>query len=219
MNKLKIKLKSQKGASMIIALLFFLICSTVGISVLAAAKANTGRLLAQRENEQAYLTVRSAAQLMRSSLEEPSPAFAVKTETKTVFPGIDDPVISSKWDKKYDPLSHSLTNTVNDILYDFLQTGNVAASRDFDLTFTAENMDDVTSHVTITEKSGKYYLNAEFSISGRDDYNYHMTLTMTGDLITAGNVISSTTDAGGISVTVSETSFTIKWMNGRLKSS
>ena len=219
MNRLTNKLKNNSGASMIIALLFFLICATVGISVLAAAKANAGRLLAQRENEQAYLTVRSAAQLMRSSLDEPSPAFALKTETSTVFPGIDEPIVSTIWDRKYNPHTLSLANTINEILYDFLQTGSIKTSKSFQLTFTAEDMEDVAAHVTITEKSGKYYLSADFSIPAKDDYNYYMSLTMTGELITSSNIISSATDESGISVTVSETSYTVKWMNGRLKNS
>ena len=70
MTRLRQKLRSRRGASILIALVFFLLCLTVGGVVLTAATASAGRLAAQRQTQQDYLTVSSAAALVRDSVEE-----------------------------------------------------------------------------------------------------------------------------------------------------
>lgn len=69
MGAVKQKLKSKRGASIILALVFFLICAVVGSIVLASASSNAGRLSHMRDEQQAYLTVSSAAKLVREELE------------------------------------------------------------------------------------------------------------------------------------------------------
>lgn len=80
------KLHSRRGATLIIALVFFLLCSFVGSTVLAAATANSGRLGAQQSAKQIYLSQRSAALLMQSGLmlsEGAKNALTVTNETTT----------------------------------------------------------------------------------------------------------------------------------------
>lgn len=62
------KLHNKKGASIILALLFFLICATVGSVILAAASANASRIKSERQNENNYLAVRSAGELIKKKL-------------------------------------------------------------------------------------------------------------------------------------------------------
>lgn len=62
------KLKSQRGASILLALLFFLLCAMVGASVLMAAASNAGRSRSSREEQQKYLTLSSALQLVCDEL-------------------------------------------------------------------------------------------------------------------------------------------------------
>lgn len=64
------KLKSQSGASILIALVFFLLCVTVGIVVLTAAASNTGQLTHVKDQRQAYLATASAARLIREEMEQ-----------------------------------------------------------------------------------------------------------------------------------------------------
>lgn len=66
--KLKQKLKSTTGASLIIALVFMMFCTFVGGAVLAASTANAGRIKSLKADEQAYLDQRSAAQLIMDEL-------------------------------------------------------------------------------------------------------------------------------------------------------
>ena len=69
MKKLKNKLSSKSGASMLLALVFLMFCMFVGGSVLAAATANGSRAARQKENQQAYLSQRSASLLLADLLK------------------------------------------------------------------------------------------------------------------------------------------------------
>ena len=64
MERLREKLKSQCGASILLALLFLLLCMMVAASVLMAAASNAGKLCSNQEEHQKYLTVSSALWLV-----------------------------------------------------------------------------------------------------------------------------------------------------------
>lgn len=64
-NAVRKKLQSQAGASLLIALLYFLAAMTVGAVALTAASANAGRLARNRQEQQNYLAVSSAALLVK----------------------------------------------------------------------------------------------------------------------------------------------------------
>ncbi|MBP5156059.1 MAG: hypothetical protein J6252_05700 [Clostridia bacterium] len=67
-KKTAAKLKSNKGASLIIALLLFLICTVVGAVVLASATASAGRVSKLAEMDKRYYKVTSAAELLAKNL-------------------------------------------------------------------------------------------------------------------------------------------------------
>lgn len=79
MKKLCKKLKGKGGASIVIALVFFLLCLTVGSIVLTAATASAGRMKEQRRRQQDYLTVSSAAELLRDQMA--GLTYEITTET------------------------------------------------------------------------------------------------------------------------------------------
>ncbi len=64
------KLRSQTGASLLIALLYFLTAATVGAAALTAAATNAGRLARNRREQQDYLAVASAARLIEEDFRE-----------------------------------------------------------------------------------------------------------------------------------------------------
>ncbi|MDO4271208.1 MAG: hypothetical protein Q4C72_09850 [Eubacteriales bacterium] len=78
MKQVSQKLNSQSGASLVIALIFFLVCLTVGGIVLTAASVNVGRITRIEGEQQAYFAVRSAAELLRDELE--GTAFSAKLD-------------------------------------------------------------------------------------------------------------------------------------------
>lgn len=63
------KLHSKRGASLLLALLFMLVCLTVGAVVLTAAATNAGRIQRNRLEQQDYLAVASAAELVKADMD------------------------------------------------------------------------------------------------------------------------------------------------------
>lgn len=69
MKRIREKLRSQSGASILLALLFFLLCSMVGASVLMAAASNAGKVNSSKEEQQKYLVLSSALRMVCGELE------------------------------------------------------------------------------------------------------------------------------------------------------
>lgn len=68
MNPISRKLNSRRGASILIALLLFLVCAFVGAAVLTSAYHNASRASAVRREQQAYLAAASAAELVKEAV-------------------------------------------------------------------------------------------------------------------------------------------------------
>lgn len=89
MSMVREKLKSRKGASIILALLVLLICITAGTAALTAASANAGRYTHLRADQQRYLAVASAAKLVRGELCGQSFEASVEIQENRTLPGED----------------------------------------------------------------------------------------------------------------------------------
>ena len=70
MKRLKEKLKSKDGASLILSLLVFLLCIMVAASILAAAVSNAGKARSDRVEQQRYQALSSAMRLVCGELEK-----------------------------------------------------------------------------------------------------------------------------------------------------
>ena len=62
------KLKSRRGASILLALVFVLLCVMVGTSILAAASSNAGRTRSNHDEQQIYLALSSSLRLVADEL-------------------------------------------------------------------------------------------------------------------------------------------------------
>ena len=71
MKRIREKLSNNRGASLIFALLVFLLCAFAGAAALTAAASNAGRFTHAEHDQQNYLSVASAAELLREELEAP----------------------------------------------------------------------------------------------------------------------------------------------------
>lgn len=69
MEALKRKWKSSRGASILLALLFLLLCVMVGASVIMAAASNGGKIRSNQAEQQRYLALSSALRLVCDELE------------------------------------------------------------------------------------------------------------------------------------------------------
>ena len=76
------KLRSNRGASLLVALLLFMVCSVVGIVVLTAASAAAGRASKLAENDLRYYSVASAAELLAQELNGQTVSI-IREETRT----------------------------------------------------------------------------------------------------------------------------------------
>ncbi len=82
MNAVQRKLCDRSGATLTVALLFFIMCAAAGSVILVAATTSTGRLSQLQASDQNYYAVVSAAKLIRDEID--GQTIGVKqTETKT----------------------------------------------------------------------------------------------------------------------------------------
>ena len=83
MNQLQRKLRSQKGASITIALLIFLVCAVVGVSVLVAGTASAGRMASAAKADQRFYAVSSAGEQLIGMIEGEQVQVIIKKTTET----------------------------------------------------------------------------------------------------------------------------------------
>jgi len=70
MSVIRNKLRAKDGVSIFMGLMFLLVALMVGAVVLTASTASAGKLIEMKENEQDYLTVASAARMVRDRICE-----------------------------------------------------------------------------------------------------------------------------------------------------
>lgn len=79
------KLQSQKGASLILAAVYFLICAFVGGTVLAAATSGSAHLKDRKADEQTFLIHRSAARVIERELTVDDGYLQAEIKDNTAF--------------------------------------------------------------------------------------------------------------------------------------
>lgn len=79
MTALHAKLNSSRGMSMLMAILLLLVATMVSVVILSAATTGMKRAESDRAGQQAYLTVSSAAQLLRDEISDQSYTSTVTT--------------------------------------------------------------------------------------------------------------------------------------------
>lgn len=79
------KLKSNRGASLFIAIVVFLVCSLVGMAALTAVSTSAGRYQYLEAEQQDYLAVSSAARLLEKQFRENTYKVSCRRTTTTTF--------------------------------------------------------------------------------------------------------------------------------------
>ena len=177
-NLLKI-LHNSSGASMMMALLLLLVALMVSAVIIAAAFSSALSLRSDRAQQQAYLTVSSAAELMRDKLAGGSCHY--ETVEKRIYTSenrLDTPIVTTS-DK------HA-NGAFSKILYaaiEHVQTYD-APFRSKTYTITAENYDPVTMDVFLKREADLdgnpcYRLTVWFT-GGQSPNQCRLVLTMDG---------------------------------------
>ncbi|MEG1989029.1 MAG: hypothetical protein RR035_07555, partial [Oscillibacter sp.] len=175
------KLHSRRGASILLALLFFLVCGFVGAVVLGSAVANAEKLQGRREDQQTYYAVSSAARLLQTALDGTR---CVGEEKKTVYQCGNnthggDPIPT--FDLQSETADGSLTDLLHTAAQSVFQsqlsytTPNAFPRVATDFTITAaekKNMPPVQVYMTMDE-----HYTALFTLQTDVEDSYVMTLT------------------------------------------
>ncbi len=160
------KINSEKGATVVMALGYLLLCITVGGIILSAGSAAIGQTRHLRDEEQAYMTVFSAAELIRSEM---AGTFFVD-ESVTIEHDQPCDIFETSPQTSLTPPANALSDKLEPLYED------PAASETFVIRATELGLEDVTVRASM---SADHVL--KFVLSRNGEIPYTLTLTMAGD--------------------------------------
>ena len=174
MGKILKKLHSQRGETMLMALLLFLVGVMVSAVILAAAISAESDAKAAREEQQAYLTVSSAAELFRDAIRSGSSGYqeiVTKTYSGTQLQG-------TKTEKQN--ASGPFSEIFNKVIPPLLKSPSTYQKT---FTLSMDGLEDVTMELSIQPKQGdndQFILTAVFYNDPEGKHPCKMTLTALG---------------------------------------
>ena len=187
------KLKNQQGATLMMALLLLLAASMVSAVILTAATSSARRLENDRAARQAYLTVSSAARLLRDDILNAS---FVQETVKTTYTNDTSRETTS-------PTGFTAA---------WLKAGKAAVDRDSGKSFTdtiilsVDGLDDVSAVFTMAPN---YDITIVLHLAGGGDSDCRLVLTLREN---KADPAVSTVSGGGLWVRdVTTTTTTISW--------
>lgn len=114
MRTLKEKLHSSSGASILMALLLLLVALMVSLVILSAAISAVKAVRSDREQQQLYLTVSSAAELIRDSIAGGSAGYQTETVNHFSDPGRKNPLKAMDQEPTVKEASGKLSSIFNE---------------------------------------------------------------------------------------------------------
>ncbi len=179
----------RRGASVLIALLVFFLAALSGTLVLTMAASNAGRYTHEKEDQQAYLSVASAAKLILNKLEQAEVEFSSsgKAPTSTDDIEIDNTNLTDLG------LFFADLNFQNDVLKKFaLEQGGVFLQVEFDLTVN-DHAEMGTVHVILLVQGSDFFF--QFYVKNGESKNYQMTMRVAASFEKEG--AGNWTETGG----------------------
>lgn len=174
MGKILKKLHSQRGETMLMALLLFLVGVMVSAVILAAAISAESDAKAAREEQQAYLTVSSAAELFRDAIQSGSGGYR-EIVTKT-YSGTQLQGTKTEKQNASGPFSEIFNNVIPTLL-------KSPSTYQKPFTLSMDGLEDVTMELSIQPKQGdndQFILTAVFYNDPEGKHPCKMTLTALG---------------------------------------
>lgn len=164
------KLNQSSGNTLMMALLFMLVAVTVSVVVLTAATAAARRVKSDRNRQQAYLSLSSAAQLMRESILSDGYTVTVTGYERRdeSLPEKEDSIVTQKAAKEFDRLLNEAIEYVKDF--------DVPYSNDL----MAIKMNGLPSVNIKFEMDTDYNIMIELWIDAAQGYEGSMTLSIDG---------------------------------------
>lgn len=231
------KLNSTRGASLILALLFLLVCLSTGAVVLTAASANAGRQARNAAEQQAYLAVSSAMELVKEEFTGGSPitfqGTYIATDTEIYHPEVTDPetgAVTTEAHTETLPTAYSangsltrgslLTAAGTDLNRLYLSTLSIGAApvkMNYALTVSAgAELPEVTGHLRVLTASGKEGPQFTILVTLAVDGDYTMTMVLSPSIAESWNTVFTEKDEGRIKTTETTCTTTITWGNPQI---
>lgn len=193
------KLNNDRGATLLMALLLLLVASMVSVVILSAATTSARHLETDRAAQQAYLTVSSAAQLLRNDIAASS--FRQETVRTTYFNGITE-----------EKVSPAVLQSPG-VMADWLTAGKDAVDRGRPFTDTVTlslpvtaGVADVTAQFTMDES---YDITVLLSLADGGDADCRLVLTLREDR--AAPSVTTVSGTGWFVSSVTTTTMTLSW--------
>lgn len=178
MGKILKKLHSQRGETMLMALLLFLVGVMVSAVILAAAISAESDAKAAREEQQAYLTVSSAAELFRDAIQSGSGRYREIVTKTYVYTYWGSYLTESKTEKQN--ASGPFSEIFNKVIPPLLKSPSTYQKP---FTLSMDGLEDVTMELSIQPKQGdndQFTLTAVFYNDPEGDHPCRMTVTFIG---------------------------------------
>lgn len=187
MNKIINKLKDHSGASMLIALILFLVCTMVGSAILLSASGNADKMRNRRIEQQRYFSVSSAARLIQSTIGEMvysgwenNTVYECSNEDEELHPEKHTDTADVCAELSFDENSDAgLKRELASALYRAYRSHTkyvvpVSASNEIEETFvvSGDGVEDVRIHMVLDTST----YNLVFKLSSTDSSDYAMTL-------------------------------------------
>ena len=175
MQAIRRKLNSQKGASMLMALLLMLVGIMVSAVIISAATSAAVNKRSEKEQQQAYLAVSSAAELVRDDFQSLTGRYKDVTTTVTHADGTTTTTNDTI------KATCAVGDMINDIGARFIGV-NTTSTYAKTYTFSVDGYEDVSVGTGSDESSKVYNLTATFTNGVGSEHPCRMVLTMEGKL-------------------------------------
>lgn len=195
MGAMKKKLYSRSGATLLMALLLLLVAVMVSTVIISAANTATFSLKTRRDNQQAYLTVSSAAEYLRDALLEEDGYSRSFVRRYWGNPDDESTFVSEMQGDTTNRQNKSIVQTVDRLFSQVMNGGSsnkifihgITPTETYVLNYG--DLDPVTMALTLEEENTeqdpqtqRYLLTAVFSTSADSEALCRMTLQMYCDV-------------------------------------
>lgn len=206
MDAMKRKLYNTRGASMLMALLLLLVGTMVSVVIVTTAVTASKTVQSNRDQQQAMLTVTSAAEMMRNCFAKTK--YQIVTTTSYSDQHYTKPVENAKVDLK--PASGVLGNIINVGIEKLWSNPNFTYERNY--TVEAENHQNVCAQLKMwwEESYSMYMLRVTFFTTEGEPCQ--MVLTMEGHI---QSTVSDTLESNNRWKRI--VTETIEWKNATLQ--
>lgn len=209
MRAIREKLNSRCGASILMALLLLLVAIMVSVVIVSAAVSAAASVRSDRRQQQAYLTVSSAAELVRSSIETGSGGYSSTQTRVTWYSSGRTEVTTTPTPVEGKPFCELMNEAIG-----WVQQTNTAYAKDV-LRLETDGFDPVNVTMTLSQKrdgGGDYYdLRMVFENENAQGNTCRMLLVMKGYLN-----VQQTSYSADYSKETQVLETTIRWDSGTI---